>query len=270
MNKNDDLGDRMKSFEGREAKHTLMPKLPIMARLDGKCFSKFTKGLERPYDTRMSSLMVQLSKKLVKEYNALISFTQSDEISLVLYSDTETQIPYGARVQKLVGDMTAFASVEFNKMLPDFIPEKQHLSPRFDCRVWNVPTKQEAANSILWRELDATKNSISMAAHEYFSHKSLHGKNGKEKMDLLMSKDINWNDYPPFFKRGTFVRRELIERKYTVDEIDKLPAKHQARTNPDLMVLRHEIMELAMPPFSKVTNRVGVIFNSEKPVTFGE
>ena len=51
------LGNRMKLFEGLEAKRMLMPKLPIIARIDGKCFSKFTKGMERPYDERMSSLI---------------------------------------------------------------------------------------------------------------------------------------------------------------------------------------------------------------------
>jgi len=36
----DNLGDRMKMYEGIEHGHILMPHLPIYARLDGKCFSK--------------------------------------------------------------------------------------------------------------------------------------------------------------------------------------------------------------------------------------
>ena len=265
----DEFGDRMKMYEGIEAKRRLMPKLPIVARLDGKCFSKFTKGLKRPYDQRMSDLMIKLTEMLVKEYNALIVYTQSDEISLILYSDNlKSQVPYDGRIQKLVGDMTAFASVQFNKLLPDYIPEKADKMPRFDCRVWNVPTLYEAANAILWREQDATKNSISMAAYDNFSHKSLHKKNCKDMQDMLMTeKGINWNDYPDFFKRGTFVRRELETRKYTCEEIDKLPAKHQARSNPDLEIERHVIKKIDMPPFGKVINRVGVIFNSETPET---
>ncbi len=268
MSKNDTFGSRMKEYEGLEAQRRLMPRLPIIARLDGKCFSKFTKGLQRPYDIRMSRLMVELSKLLVIEYNALISYTQSDEISLVLYTDDpNSQTPYGGRIQKLVGDMTAFATLHFNKMLPTFIPEKADQLPRFDCRVWNVPTLTEAANAILWRVNDATKNSISMAAHDNFSHKPLHGMNGKQMQDrLMLEKGINWNDYPAFFKRGTFVRRETVSRKYTCDEIEKLPAKHQARTNPDLVIERHMVMEIEMPPFNKVTNRVEVVFENANPI----
>ena len=62
----------MKMYEGMEAKRMLMPKLPILARIDGKKFSNFTKGLERPYDKRLSDLMVEVTKLLVKEYGALM------------------------------------------------------------------------------------------------------------------------------------------------------------------------------------------------------
>ena len=50
-------------------------------------------------------------------------------------------------------------SVFFNRELPKYLPEKVDKMPRFDCRVYNVPTLDEAVNSFLWREQDATKNS---------------------------------------------------------------------------------------------------------------
>jgi len=265
--KQDDFGNRMKLYEGEEAKRKLMPLLPVCARLDGKGFSKFTKGLRRPYDQRLSDIMVETTKILVQETNALIGYTQSDEISLVLYSDSmKSQIYFDGRIQKIVGDLAAIASLTFNDLIREGLPEKAHLRPRFDCRVWNVPTKVEAANNLLWREQDASKNSISMAASSVYSHKQLHKKNGSEKQDLLMAKGINWNDYPPFFKRGTFVRRETEVRAFTTDELDKLPAKHAARQNPNLQVERQVIREVEMPSFSKVINRVGVIFDGEEPV----
>lgn len=269
MQDNSALGERMKFFEGMEAKRILMPKLPILARIDGKKFSKFTKGLERPYDKRLSDLMVEVTKLLTKEYNALISYTQSDEISLLLYSDNmDSQVPYNGRIQKLVGDMTAFTTLQFNRLLPEYLPDEYvKRYPRFDCRVWNVPTLEEAANVFLWRELDATKNSISMAAQHYFSHKVLQGKNASEMQNMLMlEKGVNWNDYPAFFKRGTYVKRVITERKYTCEELDKLPEKHEARSNPNLTIKRHDVIALDMPVFKRVMNRVGVIFNDAEPL----
>ena len=85
----DQLGNRMKEYEMTEAGRMLMPLLPVMIRLDGKCFSKFTKGLVRPYDIGMSTMMIETTKALVEETNAKIGYTQSDEISLVLFSDTD-------------------------------------------------------------------------------------------------------------------------------------------------------------------------------------
>ena len=264
---NDDFGDRMKNYEKVTAGQKLMPLLPVCVRLDGKGFSNFTQGLNRPYDQRLSDIMVETTIALVKETNALIGYTQSDEISLILFSDsTKSQIYFDGKLHKMIGDLAAFASLFFNDLIREGLPEKAHLRPRFDCRVWNVPNKMEAANTILWREQDATKNSISMAASHYYSHNQLHKKSGSEKQDMLMEKGVNWNDYPPFFKRGTFVRRETVIRKYTCDELDKLPQKHAARQNPDLEVERQQISVLPMYPFSKVINRVGVIFDNETPL----
>ena len=52
----DALGDRMKGYEMVEAGRRFMPLLPVIARSDGKCFSKFTKVLARPFDERLSVL----------------------------------------------------------------------------------------------------------------------------------------------------------------------------------------------------------------------
>jgi tRNA(His) 5'-end guanylyltransferase len=150
------------------------------------------------------------------------------------------------------------------------MPERQRAAcPQFDCRVFSVPNETEAANCLLWRELDATRNSVSMAAQANFSHKELQGKSCAEMHDMLFNKSINWNNYPDFFKRGTYVQRINVVRPFTVEEIDKLPPKHMARTNPNLTVERTDYIEIKMPPFMKVINRENVIFRGESPKTLG-
>lgn len=44
----DALGDRMKMYEGAEAGRRLMPLLSLLARIDGRAFNSFTRGMERP------------------------------------------------------------------------------------------------------------------------------------------------------------------------------------------------------------------------------
>jgi tRNA(His) 5'-end guanylyltransferase len=268
---NDALGDRMKMYEMAEAGRRLLPLLPAVARIDGRSFSSFTRGLRRPYDERLSHLMVDTVKYLVQETNAVCGYAQSDEITLVWYSPTlATQIFFDGRIQKMVSVLAGMTSSYFlyrlavDRVLP---PEYAARLPHFDCRVWSLPTLEEAANCLLWREWDATKNSISMAAQEHYSDRELLGKNSSEKQEMLFQKGVNWNDFPDLFKRGTFVQRRKVLRKFTTEEMDKLPPKHAARTNPDLVVERSEVAVIPMPPFTRVVNRVGVIFRGEEPRT---
>lgn len=258
----DDLGDRMKGYEMAEAGRTCMPGLPIMIRLDGKAFHTFTKGLTRPFDVRLTNLMIDTTKFLAEKSNSVVSYTQSDEISLCLYTqDHNTQLFFDGRTQKLCSVLASMASAFFNAKLQGAIPEKKDSMAFFDARVWNVPTLMEASNVFLWRELDATKNAISMAAQHHFSHKALQGKHSEEMKQMLMEKGINFDDYPSYFKRGSFIKRVKKQVKFTASEINKLPDKHAAKTNPDLLVERHVIERVEMPPLLSVGDRVKILFD---------
>jgi len=285
----DSFGDRIKKYELQESGRRFIPLLPVCARLDGKNFSNFTKGLCRPYDEIFSRLMIDTTKYLVEETCACIGYTQSDEISLVYYSDkADSQIFFDGRIQKIVSVLASMCTIKFNQLLQntyvtvleklknyldgDNIPhyltiwnEKRKLLPVFDCRAWIVPTQIEACNTLLWREIDATKNSISMAASEYYSDKQLFEKNSSEKQEMLFQKGVNWDQYPSHFKRGTYIQRRKNISLFTTEEIKKLPPKHEARTNPNLMIERTEVRELEMPPLNRVINKIGVIFNGEEP-----
>ena len=264
--KNDNIGNRIKMYENQTCGIKLIPRIPFIARLDGKGFSKFTKGLKRPYDERLSKLMIETTKYLVKETNANCGYTQSDEITLVWYTDKiDSSIYFDGRLFKMISDMASMASVFFNKNLAEYLPEKKDKMPRFDCRVFNAPTTDEATNAFLWREQDATKNSISMAAQSVYSHNQLMNKTGSEKQEMLFQKGINWNDYPDFFKRGTYIQRKRVLTKFSAEEIEKLPSKHQARLYPNLEIERWIIDEIKLPPLFRIKNRVDVIIFGGNP-----
>jgi tRNA(His) guanylyltransferase len=264
----DDLGDRMKTYELAEAGRRCPPQLPILARIDGRSFSKFTSGLQRPYDRRLSDLMVETVKYLVRETGAVCGYTQSDEISLAWHvTDEGSQVIFDGRISKMVSVLASLTTVYFNHRLPEFLPaEYAARLPHFDARVWTVPDVEEAANVFLWREFDATKNSISMAARAHFSHKQLDGKNGLEMQEMLRARGVEWEDYPAFFKRGTYVQRRKSARRFTAEELDRLPPQHEARRNPELIVERTDYAALDLPPLRRVKNRAGVLLAGEAPV----
>lgn len=262
----DDLGDRMKFYENRGVSN-LLTTIPIIARLDGKAFHSYTKGLDRPYDAGLSEMMLKTTKYLVEETNARIGYTQSDEITLIwLADDNRSGLWFDGRPYKMVSVLAAMASVYFNSLVEELLPEKFGKNALFDCRVWNVPTKGEAVNCLIWREQDAVRNSVQMAAQSLYSHKELHGKNSAQLHDLLHAKGVNWNDYPPFFKRGSYVQRKTITRLFSNEEIDKLPEKHEARKNPNLIVERKTVGRIDMPILTSVANREEVVFDGANPV----
>jgi tRNA(His) 5'-end guanylyltransferase len=262
----DELGDRMKFYEGRYTDHVLLPMIPVLARMDGRAFHTFTKGLERPYDKRLSDLMIATTVFLVQETNARCGYCQSDEITLVwLAEDPDSEIFFGGKLLKMVSVVGALTTAYFNKRLPEFLPEKSDQMPVFDTRIWNVPTEWEAANCFIWREMDATRNSVSMAAQAYYSHNELMGKSTADKHDMLHAKGINWNDYPSFFKRGTYVRRREVKTQFSPEELASLPPKHAARTNPNLEIRRTVVMQEDFPPLTRLANRTDVILHGAVP-----
>ena len=263
----DDLGDRMKMYEDVESGRRLMPLLPALARIDGRAFHGFTRGMERPFDPVFSSCMVDTTVALVRDTGACMGYTQSDEITLAWHSQTtQSQIWFDGRVAKMTSQLAAQATLIFYRLVLERMPQYASRLPTFDARVWNVPNRAEGTNVFLWREWDAAKNSVSMAASAYYSHKELMGKNSPQKRDMLHAKGVNWNDYPVLFKRGAYVQRRIVSMPVSAEELDRLPPKHAARTNPTLVVERSVYGVLDMPPIGTVTNRDEVIFDGAIPI----
>lgn len=257
------MGDRHKAYEIREGGRRFMPGLPVIIRLDGKAFHTFTRGLLRPFDERLSLAMRETTKALVETFNASIGYTQSDEITLAFPNlDAAKLMMYDGKVQKLISLTAGLAAAKFNREIMARIPEKAHLLPIFDSRGWCYPNLDLAAENLLWRETDATRNSLTMAASAFYSHKELHKAGFTKKHEMLHAKGINWNDYPAAFKRGTYIRRQTVMKSLTEKELERIPVGRRP-TGP---VIRSVLAEIDMPPLASVANVHGVLFHGEAPV----
>lgn len=174
-------------------------------------------------------------------------YVQSDEISLLLidYQTIDTDAWFDYNLQKVTSLAAARATMTFNGLVRNFVnkekeaakkcavignkyfgfddgqeyfdQEAQHINkytlwePKvdramFDARAFNIP-KEEVTNYFIWRQKDATRNSIQSAGQAYFSHKELDRKSQSDIQEMLFQKGINWNDYTIPEKRGSFVRR---------------------------------------------------------------
>ena len=226
----DSLGDRMKTYEA-VPKNYLTRRTPVIIRLDGCHFHTFTTGLHKPFDNVLTTAMRKTMKYMCENIqNCVLGYTQSDEITLVLcdYKNINTAAWFDNQVQKIVSVSSAFATFAFNKFFTETANYTIHsltlghveLDPKlenycntlkkridkgalFDSRCFNIP-KEEVCNCLIWRQQDATRNSIQSLAQCLFSHKELDGLNCNMLQDKMFTeKDVNWNDLPTSMKRGT-------------------------------------------------------------------
>jgi tRNA(His) guanylyltransferase len=116
----------------------------------------------------------------------------------------------------------------------------------------------------IWREDDATKNSITMAAGAHYSDSELDGKHSGVKQEMLWQKGINWNDFPAFFKRGSYLQRRTFERTLTDEERARIPEPHRPPIGKTFQ--RTQVVELDLPPVRKIENLAAVLFERADPV----
>jgi tRNA(His) 5'-end guanylyltransferase len=209
------IGDRMKRHEA--AYRQLLPRRTYsILRVDGKSFHSYLRGCQRPFDEVFMADMDAVAEALCAEISgAVLAYTQSDEIS-VLYTDfgsPGTEPWFGGVLAKQLTIAASLATAVLNERRPG----KRAL---FDARVFTLADPVEVANYFLWRQRDAVRNSISMAAQAYFSHRQLHQVNTGRIQEMLWAEHgINWNDYPDGCKRGRTTVRQVGER--AVEYTDK-------------------------------------------------
>lgn len=240
---NDEIGNRMKENYEKIFQNELVKRVPVAIRIDGRAFHTFTRGFKKPFDPILIKSMQDTMKYLCENIQGcILGYTQSDEITLILqdYKTHTTQPWFNYEIQKICSISASMATMAFNKFFNTNVNEwgkntfpnwieggtnenlldyKDELAlstayykaickgAQFDSRCFNIP-KEEVANLLFWRQLDAARNSVQMVGRAYYSHSQLNGKNNSQIQDMLIEKGINWNDFPTTQKRGSCCIRD--------------------------------------------------------------
>lgn len=228
-----DLGSRMKKYEAVSNTY-LTNKTPVILRIDGRSFHTFTRGFQKPFDEVLVKTMQDTMAALCQNIqNAVLGYTQSDEISIVLvdYKDINTSPWFDNRVQKMSSIAASMATLCFNRafeknIISDSLPNNTSVKTRiayydssrkgamFDCRVFNLP-KDEIANYFYWRQEDAIRNSIQMVGQANFSHKELQNKSCTDIKKMLIDNEFTpWEEYPIYLQRGSCCVKNCIRIEY--------------------------------------------------------
>ena len=261
---NDALGDRMKAYEN-ESRIYLERKTPVIIRVDGKAFHTFTKGFEKPFDDilekAMKDTMIHLCENI---QGAVLGYTQSDEITIVLidYQEENSDAWFGYNLQKMASVAASEATFAFNRAFEKHFdnwkfnmcfPHTEYWDEfttarywryikciengaRFDARAFSLP-QFEVVNCLIWRQLDAIRNSIQAIGQSQFSHRELQGLNCDEiKEKLITERGLHWEEYSDYHRHGVCcvkVEKEFVNdegqkytrKKWELEDIDFLKAK---------------------------------------------
>ncbi len=219
----DDFGKRMKTYEN-SYRFTLPRRMPVILRIDGCHFHTFTKGMDKPFDDKLIEAFWETCKFLGENImGAKLIYHQSDEISILItnYDTIQTDSWFSNNLQKMASVSASMAAAKFNEVIRKSYPDKELAF--FDSRAWVIP-QDEVNNYFTWRQQDASKNSISMAAFANFAHKDLHGLSGNQLQEKLFSeKGINWDKFPTWKKRGAciikkeYLKENAIRRRWETD-----------------------------------------------------
>ena len=213
----DDLDAKMRTFEEAHD-HCVMPGIYMVARIDGRGFTKLTKEVHQfdaPYDQRFRDMMLDTIEHLMTcGFNITYAYTQSDEISLLFTLNEQT---FGRKMRKYESILAGEVSAKFSLLLGALAA--------FDCRISQLPNVENVIDYFRWRQEDAHRNALS--GHCYWllrkqgqsvneATNALSGMSTAEKNELLWQAGINFNELPAWQRRGMGYDGNITRNKLSI------------------------------------------------------
>lgn len=78
-----DLAKRMKKYEA-VSKVTLMTRMPVILRIDGKAFHTYTRGFNRPFDSLLMHSMQETMKYLCENIQGCVPLRRNTFLKMVV------------------------------------------------------------------------------------------------------------------------------------------------------------------------------------------
>lgn len=209
----DELDQKMRVFE-TAADYCVLPGVFMVARLDGRSFTRLTKEtcqFEAPFDERLRDLMVETAESLMTcGFQVRYAYTESDEISLLFEQDERL---FGRKLRKYNSTLAGEASATFSLLLGR--------RATFDCRLSQLPNASLVIDYFRWRNEDAARNALNAYCYwtlrksgfdERSATQRLHGLSVAQKNELLFGYGINFNEVPSWQKRGVGLYWEQYDK----------------------------------------------------------
>ena len=264
----DKLAAEMRACEDA-AKTTLDFDMPYIIRVDGNAFKHFTKGLKVPFDAVFRKAMADTMLDLCASVpGTLLGYTFSDEISLLVCPDMQTESRWFANnVQKIASISASLATSCFNRRFAKGVErlrisllEDMETPPAerfkeypssylavldsrcgaaiFDSRAFSLPYAQ-LMDYLLFRQSDCIRNSVPAVARAWLDipKSDWTGKSVWDMRQMLRAAGHPWEEYPDSLKYGLFAAKfeHQFERELNGETITFTRGKWElVPASPDL------------------------------------
>lgn len=238
----DPIGHRMKTKYEAAFRTTVPQRTYLIVRIDGRSFHTYTRTADKPFDRNIAEAMDEGALAVCSEMmGCRLAYGQSDEYSFLAtdFDSFQSEAWFGGNTQKIASISASVFTAAFNfaRLRQQFesgrhtdeIHRKKSLTATFDARVFVIPSRTEVENYFIWRQQDATRNSLNMLVSCHYWHKELQRASNSERHELLHKVGINWNDCPADQKRGRVIRREERSR-----QVSYLHKKTNERLNQEV------------------------------------
>ncbi|CRH02978.1 tRNAHis guanylyltransferase, putative [Plasmodium relictum] len=196
----------------------------FVLRIDGCDFKKFIKVHEysKPNDIGGLNLMNECAIEVLKKFHEIdLCYGHSDEYSFLFRKSTKI---WNRRYDKILSSVVSYFTSSFVYKWKIFFKKDLVYPPSFDARIIIYPSEKEIKDYFSWRQVDCH---INTQYNECFwnlilkdnytneeAHKFLLTTQTKDKNELLFSRyNINYNNIPEMFRRGTIIIRNKNYQK---------------------------------------------------------
>ncbi|CAH0380617.1 unnamed protein product [Bemisia tabaci] len=266
--------------KGFEEDRKCLPNCWIVVRIDGRSFTRFSDvhKFEKPNDRRALELMTRAASYVMEELKEIsLAFGTSDEYSFIFRKDAQL---YNRRRDKIMSTVNSLFSSAFVFHWTSFFGFVKLLyPPAFDARVVLYPTDANLRDYLSWRQADVHINNLYNTAFWTLVKKGnltpqqaqerLKNTLASHKNEILFKEfDINYNNEPPLFRKGTTLVRKLVQtppdnklKQFIIPLNVDIIGEEFWKENPEIIGMK------SIQIYSKKGDEVGYMVSSKLPTT---
>lgn len=202
----------------------IIPKIPLIIKIDGRSFSKITKHVQKPFCHKTAAMLSNTMVNLVKQIDgAVCGYQYSDKIILVLRNDrSPDEVPwFGNDIQGICSCTSSMATYEFLNQLWDLDdPPPLEGLISFKAHVFALPSIKETINYLIYRQgrclqqsINETVKTVLYSRYGKDTNSILEDKNIEDRKMILAESGFDFESLPSAFRNGsiTYLTPKLVD-----------------------------------------------------------